>query len=495
MALTSEPAERRSALDALDALGLAGSGASALVTLEGARSWASLATHVARLARHLDALGLEPGARVAFEGAPSLDSLVLLLALWSRGLVAVPLHARLRPAEADELVRRAGATRVDSVPNERELPPAAPLEARRVSPTDPAAIVFTSGTTGRPKGAVLSRGALVASARASHQNLPMSAADRSLACLSLSHVGGLGLVVRALVSGSALVPLARFDVDEAREATTRLEVTRLSLVPTMLFDLLRGAPSAPGPDALARASSILVGGAAASEALLDEGLARGWPLLTTYGLSEMGSQVATQAPRQRRAAEPGVGSPLAGVELRIDEPDADGVGRIVVRGPMRMDGYLLDADRPLERPFVDGYFDTGDFGRVDERGVLHVVGRRSDLVLTGGENVYPAEVEAALERHPQVEACAVFGVPHERWGALVAAAIVPRRDLGAPSLASLAAHAASLLAPWKRPRAVVLLASPSELPRTPALKLDRARLRELEPRLVPLPQPPSDGAR
>lgn len=480
------------ALDALDVRALGRSAMPAIVTPRGARTWAEVAAHVARVASHLDTLGLVAGERVAFVGAPSEEALVLLLALWSRGLVAVPLHARLLPSEREALVARAGATRLDALPSERELPPAAPPRARpRVSARSPAVIVFTSGTTGRPKGAVLSRGALVSSARASNRNLPMTEHDRSLASLSLSHVGGLGLVVRALVSGSALVPLARFDAEATLEAIATLAVSRLSVVPTMLHDLLGARPPRRGAsrrDALATTRSILVGGAAAPEGLLGEGLSRGYPLLTTYGLSEMASQVATQAPRARREVEPGVGRPLEGVELCIAEPDAEGIGRIALRGPMLMDGYLLEAARPLERPFVDGFFDTGDFGRLDEHGALHVVGRRSDLIVSGGENVYPVEVEQVLATHPQIEACAVFGVPDERWGSLVAVAVVPRGSLE-PS--ALARFAQQHLAPWKRPRALVLLSHPCELPLTPGLKLDRPRLRELATRLVPMPPSPS----
>ncbi|XXT23585.1 AMP-binding protein [Sorangium sp. So ce429] len=459
----------------------------------GALRFGDLAPAVAAVCARLARAGVGQGARVALVAPNALGTVVVLHALLALGAVLVPIHPRLTAGEAGILIDDA---RPDLVLREPELaalldeagsglaalddsgPRAA--EAAGVVPLDPAgdlAIVYTSGTTGRPKGAVLPRRAFLAAAEGSAANLGVRDDDRWLLCMPLCHVGGLSIVTRCLLARRAVILAPRFEPASVLASIVRDRATLLSVVPTMLLALLE----ADRDNVLARLRAVLVGGAGAPERALDECARRGVPALTTYGLTEACSQVTVQRPRDPRTREPGSGAPLSGVELRVEGAGSDGVGRIEIRGPVLFRGYYRGPERAPEL-LVDGagWFSTGDLGALDAAGRLHVAARRSDLIVTGGENVYPAEVEGVLASCAGVAGAVVFGVPDERWGQLVAAAIVPDQAASAapggaalpPALLDdLAAAVAARLAPHKRPRRLCAAAA---LPVTPAGKLDRA---------------------
>ncbi|WP_437626442.1 AMP-binding protein [Sorangium sp. So ce1151] len=459
----------------------------------GVLRFGDLAPAVAAVCARLARAGVGQGARVALVAPNALGTVVVLHALLAIGAVLVPIHPRLTAAEAGILIDDA---RPDLVLREPELaalldearselaalvesgPRAA--EAAGVVPPDPAgdlAIVYTSGTTGRPKGAVLPRRAFLAAAEGSAANLGVRDDDRWLLCMPLCHVGGLSIVTRCLLARRAVILAPRFEPASVLASIVRDRATLLSVVPTMLLALLE----VDRDNVLARLRAVLVGGAGAPERALDECARRGVLALTTYGLTEACSQVTVQGPRDPRTREPGSGAPISGVELRVEGAGSDGVGRIEIRGPVLFRGYYRGPERAPEL-LVDGagWFSTGDLGALDAAGRLHVAARRSDLIVTGGENVYPAEVEHVLASCAGVAGAVVFGVPDERWGQIVAAAIVP--DQAAPAapggaalrpalLDDLAAAVAARLAPHKRPRRLCAAAA---LPVTPAGKLDRA---------------------
>ncbi|MGK4005520.1 AMP-binding protein [Sorangium sp. So ce1036] len=463
-----------------------------------------LAPAVAAVRARLAGAGVGQGARVALVAPNALGTVLVIHALLALGAVLVPIHPRLTAGEARALLDDA---RPDLVLREPDLAAlldevARGLAAPRVGgaaggrspdPSGDLAIVYTSGTTGRPKGAVLPRRAFVAAAEGSAANLGVRDDDRWLLCMPLCHVGGLSIVTRCLLARRAVILAPRFEPASVLASIVRDRATLLSVVPTMLLALLE----ADRDNVLARLRAVLVGGAGAPARALDECARRGVAALTTYGLTEACSQVTVQRPRDPRTREPGSGAPVAGVGLRIAGAGADGVGRIEIRGPVLFRGYHRGPGRDPELPIDgDGWFSTGDLGALDAAGRLHVASRRTDLIVTGGENVYPAEVEQVLESCAGVAGAVVFGVPDERWGHVVAAAIVPDQaappDPGgaslSPALASeLAAAVAARLAPHKRPRRLCAVAA---LPLTAAGKLDRAgAAARFAAALAPLPAP------
>jgi len=382
-------------------------------------------------------------------GSNTLDAVLTLYALLELGRPALLLHPRLTAAER-------------AVKEQSTACSAASL------PQDVAAILYTSGTTGRARGAVLARSALLASALASSANLGWQDDDCWLLAMPLARIGGLSIVTRSLIARKTVALVPSFDAMQLPQWLLDHCVTLLSVVPTMLTQVLDAHPDWQPP---AHLRVVLLGGAAASPRLLERAAERSVPIVITYGCTETCSQVvATPYSQCFDTAACAAGRPLQGAELRVAE------GHIHVRGPMLMAGYL--GEPPLT---AGSWFDTGDLGHVDDHGCVHIHARRSDLVVTGGENVYPSEVERALERCPGIREAGVFGVRDDVWGQTVAAALVATH--APPSDAILLRYLSERLAPHKRPRQIVFVPS---LPQTPAGKLDRDGLQGLTPSLRPL---------
>ena len=447
---------RRAAREAPDA--------EALIDLAtGARAtFSALDARAAGVGRLLAARGVREGDRVTLRATNRVQTAAALLALFDRGVTAVPLHPRLTEAEAAPLRDDADAAAhldddaLDEVvrgPN--DLPIVRGGEGI-------AAMLYTSGTSGRPKGALLPHGALLASAEASATNLGWRDDDRWLLCLPLCHVGGLSVLTRCLLARRTVALLPRFDPDAVLDAIVRERTTLLSVVPTMLHALLERDRG----NALARLRAVLVGGAACPMGLREESAARGIQCLATYGLTEACSQVATQSPTDPPRAREGVGRVLPGLSLRLvdargDDVASGEVGQILLRGSALMRGYRGHA------PLGEGWFDTGDHGARAPDGTLTVHGRRTDLIVTGGENVYPLEVELVASAHPDVAHALVFGVSDPVWGQRVAMLVAPR---GAVDLDALRAWMGARLAGFKRPRLVAVV---DAIPALPSGKPDR----------------------
>ncbi len=310
-----------------------------------------------------------------------------------------------------------------------------------------AAVLATSGSTGVPKGAVLSSNALLASARASVQRLDVDATDRWLCCLPLHHVAGLQVLLRSRLTGSEPVILERFSVDAV---AAERSVTLVALVPTMLRRLLDA-----GVD-LRHLRRVLLGGAAPRAQLLDDARAAGLKVVTTYGMTETsGGCVYDDVP-------------LDGVEVQLD---AD--GRISLRGPVLFDGYRLRDD--LTAAVVrDGWLRTEDLGRWIDGGRLEVLGRLDDVIVTGGENVAAGWVAELLERHPLVAEAAVAPRPDPEWGQRIVAFVVPRA--APPTLEELRALVREHAPAHAAPRELVVV---TDLPRLATGKVDRQALRDL----------------
>jgi O-succinylbenzoic acid--CoA ligase len=466
----------------------------ALIDAETGDSWTfrELDTAVDRVAGGLDRVGVGPDTRVGTLLGTRPATVRLVHAVQRLDGVLVPLHARQPASELRDPAERAdvdlvvceastaeqGAelssavgdvVTVDEVDGLHQLPASngAFTDDGDWDDDDLAVVLFTSGTTGRPKGVRLTRGNLRASAEASAYRLGVDPGDRWLCCLPMYHMGGLAPVFRTALYGTTLVLQREFDAEATAEVIDRRGITGVSLVPTMLTRLLDAGWHPPE-----HLDTVLLGGAPATPDLLERALERGVPVYPTYGTTETASQIATARPEQVRADPETVGQPLVNTTVEIVDDGgtvpAGETGEVVVSGPTVAAGYL-DEDRSSEAFGPDG-FHTGDLGVRGPEGRLRVVGRVDDLIVTGGENVAPATVESALRVHQGVEDVAVVGIEDAEWGERVAALVVGETDA-----ADLDAHCRERLAGYQCPKQYGFA---GELPRTASGTVDRRAVRE-----------------
>jgi O-succinylbenzoic acid--CoA ligase len=380
------------------------------------------------------------GDVVAVSLEPGPAWLDLVAKTWAAGAALLPVDHRLPPHEADALLGRARPTvALDAVGARR-------LDGVRADP-EIALIVATSGTGGATKLAQFDRRAIDAAVAASASALGASDGDRWLCCLPLAHVGGLLVLLRGVLLGAPVTIHPRFD---AAAVAAEPDWAFTSLVPTMLGRLVVAGARPSG------LRTILVGGAHLSPSLRASAERAGASVVETYGLTETCGGVVYD------------GAPLPGTQMRIDDR-----GGIELRGPTLMRGYRFDPRGTAAAFTQDGWLRTGDAGEIDGEGRLHVVGRFDDLINTGGEKVWPDEVEAALREHPRVRDVAAGGRPDPEWGQRVAVWVVPADPSDPPSLDELRAFVARTLPRHAAPRELTLA---ERLPRTASGKLRRAAL-------------------
>ena len=414
-------------------------------------TYAELEREAVSVARRLAARGVRRDATVALELPAGADLVVVLHALMKLGAVAYPLDRRLSEAERAAEIDRANPILVLSEPGDI---PATEADMPLLGEHELDAIhcrMLTSGTTGTPRSVDLTYGNHLWSAVGSAFNLGMEPTDRWLCCLPLHHVGGLSIVMRSVIYGTAAVVHDWFDPDRVAASLEGDGVTLISLVATQLMRLLDA-----GVDLLPL-RTVLVGGGPVPDEVLEEAIGRGATVVQTYGLTEAASQVTTLSPVDVVRKLGSVGRPLLTTHLRIDD------GEILVQGPTVAPGC---ADE-------DGWLHTGDLGRIDDEGFLYITGRLGDVIVTGGENVHPAEVEDALRRHPAVADAAAVGRPDPEWQEAVTAVVVLREGAQASS-EELRRHCARLLAGFKVPKRFEFV---SRLPRSSFGKLLRRELR------------------
>ncbi|HEX6781336.1 MAG TPA: o-succinylbenzoate--CoA ligase [Solirubrobacterales bacterium] len=423
----------------------------ALVADGAEMTYAELEAEATWVARRLAAHGVRRGSIAALTMHPRREQVVLLHALMKLGAELLPLGPRLTAAERAAIVTaEEPIIDLDDPGQLTQTEADMPLLGEH----DMDAIccrVLTSGSTGAPRPVPLSYGNFLWNAVGSAFNIGVEPGDRWLCCLPLSHIAGLGIVMKAVIYGTGAVVHDGFDVDRVGEALERDGITQVSLVATMLSRLLDAGADLSGPRA------ILVGGGPVPEEPLEEALAKGATVVQTYGLTETCSQVTTLAPADAKRKLGSAGRPLLTTHLRIQD------GEILVQGPTIAPG---SAD-------ADGWLHTGDLGHIDEDGFLYVRDRIDDMIVSGGENVVPAEVEEVLLRHPQVAEAAVIGREDPEWQQAVTAVVVLESDaeVGPDELRR---HCAETLAGFKVPKRVELV---SALPRTPSGKLMRRALR------------------
>jgi len=414
-------------------------------------TYAELEAEATWVARRLAAQGVRRGATVALTMHPRREQVVLAHALMKLGAILLPLNPRLSEAERAALVAaEEPAVDLDDpgelTQTEADLPLLGEHDMDEVC-----ARVMTSGSSGAPKPVGLTYGNFLWSAVGSGFNIGVDPSDRWLCCLPLSHVSGLSIVMRSTIYGTTAVLHDGFDVDRCAASLEEDGIAIVSVVATMLTRLLEAGADLSGPRA------ILVGGGPVPEEPLKEAIAKGATVVQTYGLTETCSQVTTLAPGDARRKLGSAGRPLLTTHLRIQD------GEILVQGPTVAPG---SAD-------ADGWLHTGDLGQIDEEGFLYVKDRIDDLIVSGGENVIPAEVEEVLLRHPEVADAAVIGREDPEWQQAVTAVVVLESG-SEVTPDDLRRHCSDSLAGFKVPKRVELAAA---LPRTPSGKLMRRALR------------------
>jgi O-succinylbenzoic acid--CoA ligase len=452
------------------------------------RTWtfAQLDADVTKLARQLASFGVTRGGRIATLLHNCAAAAILPHALLRLGATLVPLNVRLSQAEIEWQLADASPGLVLLEPRTRSLVASSKvniIDVEQLNAADESnvdlrlehdgesvlAIIYTSGTTGQPKGAMLTVANFWWSAIGSALNLGTRDDDRWVACLPLFHVGGLSIVMRSAIYGITAVVQDGFDATAVNAEIDDTGATIISVVSVMLERMIeqRGGKSYPST-----LRCVLLGGGPAPAPLLEKCGELGIPVVQTYGLTETCSQVATLSPEEAQRRLGSAGKPLYPNAIRIASENA-GEGEILVRGPIVMSGYLNRVDATI-KAIVDGWLHTGDIGRIDADGFLYVLDRRDDLIITGGENVYPAEVEAALLRHDAVKEAAVIGIADEKWGQRIVAVIVSTTPIDAEALA---AHCRAQLASYKVPKEFRFVSVP--LPRTASGKIRRVSLREI----------------
>lgn len=473
-------------------------------------SWRDLERATAMLANLLESLELPAGSRVAVQTEKSVEGLMLYLAVLRAGFVYLPLNTAYQAAEIEyfignaepavvvcapkhfgwvsKIAFKAGTRHVFTLGDDRtgSLLERASHQSDRHEPAvrgadDLAAILYTSGTTGRSKGAMLTHGNMLSNARTLKAYWGWKPGDVLVHALPIFHVHGLFVAIHgALLNGSKMIWLAKFDPKRVLAALP--QATVFMGVPTLYVRLL----AEPGLTHAACSNMRLF--VAGSAPLLPETFnawreRTGQAILERYGMSEtvmLTSNPYDPADGERRAGT--VGFPLPGVQLRVRDEGRDGgqdcargeIGGIEVKGPNVFAGYWRMPEKTKEEFTADGWFKTGDVGRIDERGYVCIVGRSKDLIISGGYNVYPAEIEGYINDMPGVAESAVVGVPHPDFGEAVVAVVVPRAGAQLEG-AAIAAALKAQIANFKVPKLVELV---QELPRNTMGKVQKNLLRE-----------------
>lgn len=503
--------------EAPDALALAWDG--------GSFSFSRLAEEVGLRAGALASGALGPtGGRVALLGRTSPELALWTLAAMAAGLWAVPLNFRLAPAELraqlddcspglalcdPDMLGAAGPGRERALAlPEAEAAAGAwaaagaaagggaaavPADGRAAGLGDVATVLYTSGTTGRPKGVMLTYANHLRSAENCRANLGFSTPDVWGCALPLFHASGLSILMRSLACGAGVRLYGRFDAARLNDDALAGRVTCLSAVTyqveRMLDDLGARLPGASYPKSL---RFVLQGGGPLPARDLGRCRAAGMPVVQSFGMTETDSQVAALSPTDAALHPGSSGRALGGVELRAAPLDGRGDealpagerGRLLLKSPTLAAGYLGQRERFESRFTEHGWFDTGDVGSIDAGGYLYVDCRRDDLIVSGGENVYPAEVERAVLEHPLVSEALVVGVDDPVWGSVPAAVCVPAGglppgDASLPGDEDMLAFCRARIASYKCPRRCVWVA---RLPRSAGGKLSRPLARELAER-------------
>ncbi len=475
-----------------------------LILPEGQLSYADFLTRAARFAAEIKALGLQAGDRLAVQIDKSPDALAVYAACAQTGVIFLPLNTAYTAAEVAYFVENSGARLFLSTPaREPELAPMAEaagamlrslgatgegsfaIAATKQEPLwevtpragdDLAAFLYTSGTTGRSKGAMLSQNNLLSNARVLAEFWQFTAQDVLLHALPIFHTHGLFVGTNVtLIAGSAMIFQPGFNVDALIGALP--QATCLMGVPTFYTRLLADPRFTRD---LVKHMRLFVSGSAPLLAETHRQFEEltGHRILERYGMTETNMNTSNPYAGERRAGT--VGMPLPGVEVKVTDPSSGAtlpqgeIGLIEVRGPNVFKGYWQMPEKTAEELRADGFFITGDLGVIDADGYISIVGRNKDLIIAGGYNIYPKEIEVILDDQPGVLESAVIGVPHADFGESPVAIVVAEK--GGVAVADLKAALERSLAKFKLPREIFVV---PELPRNTMGKVQKNVLREM----------------
>lgn len=450
-------------------------------------------------AKQLLGLGVKPQDKVGLLSGNTLAMVVLYHALTLVRAVAVPLNIRLSESElgfqledceasflfyenevfnekAEAIISRLPFIKVMPI-NElvHEKSVNAPL-FKEVVMDEPHTIIYTSGTTGFPKGVVLTYKNHWWSAVGSALNLGLDTSDKWLACVPLFHVSGLSILMKNVIYGMTVQLYRNFDPGVVNQAIIHEKVTMISVVSTMLQNMLHDLDGRLYPESF---RCMLLGGGPAPSVILEACRDKHIPIYQTYGLTESSSQIVTLAPEYMLKKLGSAGKPLFPSQIKIMADDRaaspNEPGEIIIKGPNVTAQYFKRSQATAET-IKDGWLSTGDIGYLDEEGFLYVLDRRKDLIISGGENVYPAEIESVLLHHPSVEEAGVIGIDDSRWGQVPAAFIKLSHNNEDVKEADIIAFTENRLAAYKMPKKVYFV---ENLPRNASNKLLRRELSKL----------------
>ena len=436
-----------------------------------------------RFAYKLAEKGVKPKQRVAILSTNCLDMVIAIHALSYLQAVAVMVNTKLTAREITYQLKVSKAMLLiesetmqmenqidfkaiytyEEIWSEKEL---FVETAKELNLDAPFTMMFTSGTTGNPKAVVHTYGNHWWSAIGSALNLGLDKQDKWLLPLPMFHVGGLSILIRSVIYGMEVYLMEKYNPKHLLQAFTEKDVTIASIVTVMLRDLLEELNGAALPE---QVRCLLLGGGAVPAPLLQQVKEHQLPLFQSYGMTETSSQVVTLSEADSLRKIGSSGKALFPAAVRIEKPDASGIGEIIVKGPMVFHGYD-DQPEATSDSFSDGWFKTGDLGYMDSEGFLFVMERRTDLIISGGENIYPSEIENVLLSIQGVEEVAVVGKQDDKWGQVPAAFIVTSFPL---EEASIMEQLERDLAAFKVPKHILFT---DALPKTASNKIQRHAL-------------------